>query len=429
MGRGGIVFGGGSTVTQSRPQAQENAYEQCLTGNCGTAATYGKEIMNRVAAPVISSSASASPSAKSVLTTPTQDTAGVVELGEGIHARIKDGKILATISLTSKQAAGKVEYGYQGNAASGNRRAKADSNLSNLVKSEVGGLTVEKGKFNNGEMFVNVYAANDLDTVTLKFTDAEGTTKEVTISRDEIIKKQAGSSQGSGTVEKSPTVGTGTTSAPSLDKTTSPSDIVQPATSATRPSNIQTVAPEGGGTETTTSPQPAQTAGTSEPAQGTLNSSQTTNTAVEQLKSYLSAEQKVLRRFLFSTTKTTVFTDLTAAGDLLRNKSATEKVELLSAVGIPAITTTLKRLAHDDRPAAVKQLIGEDLMKQLETFNSNLSVGFFWSDKTALKAIDGLSADEKKLLGIGWDVVYRGSLRKTLEFQKQLDYELDKPQQ
>jgi len=195
--------------SQSPQQGNNNNLSTCGPEGCGPASQLQSRVVGSVppvdlrnstsiagspttATPnaIISSLTPANPGATTITTSPTQNTKGVVNLGDGIHAQIKDGKILATISLTNNQSAGKVEYAYQGNAASGSRRLKTDSDLSNFVKAEVGGLTVEKSRFSNGAPFVNVHAANDLDTVTLKFTDASGKIKEVTLSREAILKAE-----------------------------------------------------------------------------------------------------------------------------------------------------------------------------------------------------------------------------------------------
>ncbi len=138
-----------------------------------------------------------------------QNTADTVELADDVRAKIVAGEIRATINLSDLEAQGKVSVTYHGNAASHFRTATVTSNLANTSKTAVHNTCMfEKGKFKddsagrNGN-FLNLFATGDIDRVTVKLTDKNGAVREITISRDGILK--AGEATKSVSAEPSPT--------------------------------------------------------------------------------------------------------------------------------------------------------------------------------------------------------------------------------
>jgi hypothetical protein len=124
----------------------------------------------------------------------------------------------------------------------------------------------------------------------------------------------------------------------------------------------------------------------------------------------------------------TSFSNLAGALTLLENKSAAQKIELINSIGIADLTERLKvTKSQEGQISPVHGILGAEIITKLDLFYNSLSFGPLSSNKEVLNKINSLPEAEKKLLSIGWDVLYRGKAafgRKSEGFQEQLNWEL-----
>lgn len=284
------LLGNNNNASQYSQQAQSSPFARCETGNCGDGATFARNIASSVpardlrqttatlagspntVAPNITSTYGVAPTQGATTVTSgitqaaaaatAQNTNGVVVLENGVRAQIVNGQIKATIDLSAAQAGGKVDYSYRGNEASGYRQLRSSDQLSTLVKSEVAGIEVEKGVRQNNSSFLNVYAAGDLDTVTLTLTDANGGTRKVQLSRADILQKaeEANKAAAASKTETKP-------ESPKASPTPEPTKPEVSATPAPTPSNpLKAESPEANATPPSPSTEPAPDSNTTETA-------------------------------------------------------------------------------------------------------------------------------------------------------------------
>ncbi len=284
------LLGNNNNASQYSQQAQPSPFARCETGNCGDGATFARNIASSVpakdlrqttttlagspntVAPNITSTYNVAPTQGATTVTSgitqaaaaatAQNTNDVVVLENGVRAQIVNGQIKATIDLSAAQAGGKVDYSYRGNEASGYRQLRTSDQLSTLVKSEVAGIVVEKGVRQNNSSFLNVYAAGDLDTVTLTLTDADGKTRNVLLSRADILQKaeEAKKAAAPSKTETKP-------ESPQASPTPEPPKPEVSATPAPTPSNpLKAESPEANATPPSPSTGPAPESNTTETA-------------------------------------------------------------------------------------------------------------------------------------------------------------------
>jgi hypothetical protein len=168
-----------------------------------------------------------------------------VEIAPGVRARLKDGRIHATISTTEEQSQGKVEWSFVQKGTSMSPGSASLQGLDQTVR--VGGaahnvaLNIREGRFKNTDTFgrngnfLNVDGSENMESITIQITDSKGCKTTYKVSKDTILGKARESSASStggaasGGAAIAPTgltVPTATGLDPDLtDVTVSPSDL------------------------------------------------------------------------------------------------------------------------------------------------------------------------------------------------------------
>lgn len=344
----------------------------------------------------------------------TQDTAGVVTLENGVRALIKDGQIRATVDLSAAQAAGQVESAYQGGPASGNRQLKSNDNLQTLVKSEVGGLTIEKSRRADGTQFANVYAAKDLDTVTLKFIDANGAEKNLTISRADILRQEKAALEAKAKAASTPAE---KPVSPPAAAATTPAPAASPAeTTTAKPATTPTVPLTASAPDTTTpapAPKSTESVEASPKSEAAVEYDPSVSGAAKELESILG-----ITTGIFSNTPSDPNFESKLDKLLAVHPTVQDRARLVETIG----TAKLGELLHeviafdkvfdkigaplntDEKPTGLQslkaavELLNDEYHKYVEGYDNG-------KINQAFKAIESLPAGAESLAAVYWSKI------------------------